>query len=181
LSTSNLLMVIPWLLLLMTWYSLWGLKGKIKCQFRRKDGTTETKTLPMKGGYVYYNGGRYEINRRRIDIHWAKLWGLLPFPMPFLEWKWDTDQPLDPKTFKNSWDSPEARNASDSEKDWRSFNQGWDSQTGSKKSSGFERWIPWIALGAIVIVGFLVYQLSGKLGVIEQQIQSLGGMIKSMK
>jgi hypothetical protein len=102
--------------------------------------------------------------------------------MLFQEWKWDTDQPIDPSTFKNSWDSPEARNAADSEKDWRNMNGGLDTQLGGAKQTGLMKWLPFITIGVLVVgLVFLYSTFNGKLGIIEQQIQSLGGLIKAGK
>jgi hypothetical protein len=181
LDTKIILMAFAWIILLYTWWSLYSLQGKIKCQFRRKNRTVIDRTIKMTDKIVKFDGGSYDVNPRRIDIKWFKLWGIFPYPMPFLEWKWDSDQPLDPTTFKNSADSPESLQASDSEKSWRGFNQGVDSQVGGKKSSGLERYLPWIAIGAIVIVGFFVYQLSGKLSTVDYNVKSLFDLLRSMK
>jgi hypothetical protein len=177
LDNATLFAVFGWGFLLITWYSLWNIQGKIKCQFHRKDRTVIDKTIRMTDKTVKFDKGSYDINPRRFSIKWVKVLGFFPCPMLFQEWKWDTDQPLDPSTFENSVDSPEARHAADSEKDWKGFNQGVDNQLGKKQGS-FEKWLPWITIGAVVICAFLVYQLSGKLGIIEQQIQSLGAMIQ---
>lgn len=180
-STGTLLQIVPWVLLILTWYNLWQLQGKIKCMFRQPDGSVVYKTLPMKGDWVYYKNVPYHINRKRIDINWFKMWGILTLPIPLLEWKWDSEEPLDPTTFRNTWDTPDARGMADSKKDWQSMNEGIDQQVGARKAGGFERWLPFVAIGATLIVGFLVWQISGKMGIIEQQIQSLGGMVQSLK
>jgi hypothetical protein len=167
-----------WILLAITWYSLYNMQGKIKCQFHRKDRTVIDRTIKMTNKTVKFDGGTYEVNPKRFSIKWVKVLSFFPLPMLFQEWKWDTDQPVDPTTFKNTADSPEARQASDSEKDWKGFNQGVDNQLG-KKQGMFEKWLPWITIGLVAICLFLVYQQSGKMGIIEQQIQSLGGLIKA--
>jgi hypothetical protein len=177
-----MMMALAWIILLMTWYSLYSLQGKIKCQFRRKNRTVIDKTIKMTDKTVKFDGGTYEVNPRRIDIKWFKLWGIFPYPMPFLEWKWDSDQPLDPTTFKNNPDSPEALNSSSSERDWRGFNEGVNSQLGGAKQSGLAKWLPFITIGVLVIGLFFLYtNFNGKLGIIEEQIQSLGGLIKAGK
>jgi hypothetical protein len=167
-------------ILLMTWYSMWNLQGKIHCQFHKKDRTVIDKKIKITDKEVRFDGGTYEINPKRFSIKWFKLWSIFPYPMLFSEWYWDTDQPVDPTTRKNTWDSPEARSASNSEKDWRGFNMGVDTQLG-KKQGMLEKYLPWVTVGLVVIALFLIYQQSGKMGIIEQQIQSLGGLINSIK
>jgi hypothetical protein len=170
------------MVLLITWYSLWSLQGRIKCQFHRKDRTVIEKTIKVKDKQVWFDNGCYQINPKRFSIKWFKLWSVFPYPMLFQEWKWDTDQPIDPSTFKNSWDSPEARNAADSEKDWRNMNGGLDAQSGAIKQTGLMKWLPFITIGVLVIgLVFLYSTFNGKLGVIEEQLQNLGGLIKTVK
>jgi hypothetical protein len=122
--------------------------------------------------------GTYKVNPKRFSIKWFKLWGIFSYPMIFQEWKWDSEDPIDPKTFKNTADSPEAAYASDAGKSWKQFNDNFDEQ-GAKKASGLEKYLPWITLGALVLgLVFIYMTFNGKLGIIEAQIQSLGGMIK---
>jgi hypothetical protein len=180
LDTKTILMVFAWIIVLYTWYSLYNLQGKIHCQFHRKDDTVVDKRIKMTDNEVKFGKGTYNVNPKRFSIKWFKLWGIFVYPMIFQEWKWDSSEPLDPKTFKNTPDSPESAQAADAGKSWQQFNEKVDVTGGGKKSSGFERWLPWIAIAGIVVVGFLVYQLSGKLGIIEQQIQSLGGLINKI-
>jgi hypothetical protein len=181
LSNQTIMMVVPWLLLLFTWYSLWGLQGKIHCQFHRKDRTVIDRRIKMTDKKVSFGKGDYEVNPKRFSIKWFKLWSIFPYPMIFQEWKWDTDQPLDPTTFKNAPDSPEALQASNSEKDWKNFNYEGSDKSGGGKESGLMKWLPLITAGVVVIGLFFLYStFNGKLGIIEQQIQSLGGMINKI-
>lgn len=179
-DNKTLFMALGWILLLYTWYSLFNLQGKIHCQFHTKERTIEDRIIKVKDKVVRFKSGTYQVNPKRFSIRWKKLWSILPFPILFLEYKWDTDQPIDPATFKNTWDSPEARNAANSENDWRGFNKGVESG-GNKKQGMLEKWLPWITLAVVVIVIFFVYQMNGKMGIIEQQIQNLGGMIPKVK
>jgi len=137
----------------------------------------------MSQKLVKFDNGYYKVNPRRFSIIWLKLWGIFPYPMIFSEWKWDTDDPLDPTTFKNNSESPEALLASDSEKEWRNFNGGVDIQLGGGiKQTGIVKWLPFITIGVVVIGLFFLYStFNGKLGIIEAQIQSLGGMINNIK
>ena len=177
LSNQNLMMVVPWLLLIFTWYSLWNLQGKIHCQFHRKDRTVIDRRIKMTDRIVKFGKGDYEVNPKRFSIKWFKLWGVFPYPMIFQEWKWDTDQALDPTTFKNSPDSPEAMQASSSEKDWRNFNYEGSDKAGGQKVSGLMKFLPFITLGAVVILGIFMYT---KFGSMDFQIRSLGDMINKI-
>jgi hypothetical protein len=175
-------MVVSWLFIIITWYLLYGLQGKIHCQFHRKNNTVIDKRIKLTDNEVRFDKGTYQVNPKRFSIKWFKLLGIYPYPMIFQEWKWDSPQPIDPTSFKNSWDSPEARQASDSEKDWRNMNGGLDTQLGSgAKQTGLAKYLPWITLGAVVLgLVFIYMTFNGKLGIIEAQIQSLGGMIQKV-
>lgn len=180
-DSKTMLIAFLVIIILMLWFSLKNLEGKIKCVFHTKDRTVEEKTLKTTDKMVKFSQGTYEINPRRFSIKWIRLWSVFSFPMLYQEWKWDSSQPLDPSTFKNSWDTPEARNASDSEREWRGFNQGIDTQLG-KKQSGLERWLPYITIGVVVIGLFFLYStFNGKLGILEQQLQNLAAMYKAGK
>ena len=177
LDTKTLAIVFLLAIIFMLWFSLKSLEGKIKCQFHRKDRTVIDRTIKITDKEVRFDKGTYQINPRRFSIKWIKVLSIFPLPMLFQEWKWDTDQPLDPSTFKNNPDSPEAMQASSSEKDWKNFNYEGSEKSGVKES-GLMKYLPFITLGAVVILGVFMYM---KFGDMDFKVRSLGDMIRNIK
>lgn len=153
-------------------YSLYQIQGKIWCTFRRPDKTKVEKWAPMKSKYVHFDKGRYNINTKRITLlRWKRgIFQFFPIFVPSLDFSWDSPNPLDPETFQNTWDTPEAREASGQEDAFKAFAKGITSQVGKK--SLLPEWLfPAITIGAILIIGFLVYQQSEHLAYLEQLIK----------
>lgn len=171
------------LILLFVGGIMWGQyswKDRALVFFIRPDSGLDERKVHVKSRQIKFGNMTYVLNPQRRTI-WMNKRGLnafFPFPVFAYLLRWDSQQPLDPKTFLNTWDTPEARESASSEKDWKDFNAGVDSQLG-KKQSGIAQYLPWVAIGLVVIVGFLVYQQMGKMGVIEEQIQNLGKMIQA--
>ena len=155
-------------------YSQYAWRGKLLCLFRRSNRTVIEKKISVSSKYVIFDGGKYRVNPKRIDLMWYTrgIHQIFPMFVPFLEYKWDTDQPLDPTTFLNTWDTPEARQALNQEDNIKSLDRAAAAQSGKKESS-FQRLLPWITIGIVIVVAYLVYQMSNNMGVLQQQIQAL--------
>ena len=140
-------------------YSLYQIQGRIWCTFRRPNKTKVEKWVPMRSKYVHFDGGRYNIITKRITLlRWKRgIFQLFPIFVPSLDYSWDTPNPHDPGTYKTTWDTPEAREASQQEDAFKAFARGILTQAGGK-SRFSELLIPMITIGAVLIVGFLVYQ-----------------------
>lgn len=154
-------------------YSQYSWRGKVLCLFRRPNRTVIEKRVPLRSRYVIFDGGKYEINPKRIDLMWytrGMIHQMFPMFVPFLEYKWDMPYALDPTKFTNSWDSPEARNSSKTEEKIRAVSKGFAAQ-GASKQSTLEKLLPWAAVGISIIVGFMVYQLSQHVSVLEELIK----------
>jgi len=96
-----------------------------------------------------------------------------PTLVPTLEFKHDTPNPLDPKTFQSTWHTPEARHAAWQEHQHVAFAKGTAAQVGKK--SRFPEWFfPLLQIGVVLFVLFLVWQLGSRLDYLEQLIK-VGG------
>jgi len=158
---------------IMFWYSIYSWKGKVLCLFRRPNRTVVEKRVPLNSKFVIFDGGKYQVNPKRIDLMWYTrgiIHQFFPMFVPFLEYKWDTDQALDPTTFTNTWDTPEARASTREEDKFKALSKGFQAQAG-KKETGLIRFLPWIAVGVSLIVGYMVYQLSQHVALLEQLIK----------
>ena len=163
------------------WYSANSAKKRILCVFHRANKTRVEKQIAMTDKKVIFDGGQDAVNIKRIELVWYDkgIAALFPGFRPSLTFKWDSEQPVDPATYRNTWDTPEARQAASSERSWVGFNRGMDATAG-KKVSGIMQYLPWIAIAGVVIVGFFVYQQNSKMGIIEEQIQNVGTSIKGL-
>lgn len=153
-------------------YTQQSLRGKLLCFFHRPNRTIVEKKISLRSKYVIFDGGRFVVNPKRISLIWYKrgFHSFFPTFIPSLTYKWDTDQPLDPTTFQNTWDTPEARQAARGEESWKGFAKGVSSQVG-KKQGGLEKYLPWISIALTLVVGYLVYQMSQHLTLLENLIK----------
>ena len=145
------------------WHSQQKLKNKILCTFRRANKTKVEKLIPLKSKFVIFDGGKYNVTPKRITLFWYNRGINQFFPqwVPSLDYRFDSSNPLDPDTFQNTWDSPEARQASQQESSFVAFAKGTQLAQGGKKSM-FPEWLfPSIIIGLLLVIGYWVYQLSG--------------------
>ena len=156
------------------YYSQSKLKNKMLCTFIRPNRQRIEKWVPLHSKYVIFDRGKYGIGHYECDPNCITLlWydrgvqKFFPTIIPTLEFKWDTPNPLDPKTFQSTWHTPEARNAAWEEHQHIAFAKGTAAQVGKK--SRFPEWFfPIITVGICVIILFIVYQMGQRLDGIEQ-------------
>ena len=147
-------------------------KGKIVCTFISPNKTKLEKLIKSSAKHVIFNGGRYDVDSRRITTLWYSkgIHSFFPIPVPSLDFRYNSRNALDPETGETTWDTAEAREAAGQEENYKAFNKGLQVQTGSK--SRFPAWLfPVITIGAIAVIGYLVYQQSGHLSYLEQLIK----------
>ena len=153
-------------------YSISKFKGKLLCTFRSANKTKQEKLIKLNSKYVIFNGGRYDVDPKRITTFWYNkgLHQFFPIPIPTLDFRYNSRNALDPETFDTTWDTPESREASGQEENYKAFNKGLQVQAGSK--SRFPAWLfPAITIGAVLIIGYLVYQQGEHLSYLEQLIK----------
>lgn len=154
------------------WYSQSKLKNRLLCTFRRANKTKVEKLIPIRSKYVIFDGGRYNVNPKRISLFWYNrgIHQFFPTWLPTLDFTFDDPNALNPEDFKVTWDTPEAREASGQEDAFRAFAKGVTAQLGKK--SRFPEWLfPAITIGAIAMIGYLVYQQGQHLSYLEQLIK----------
>jgi len=149
-------------------------KNQVYCTFRTPTRTKEEKWVSLKAKYVIFRGGKYRVNPKMISLLWWNRGILgtlkLGYWVPSLDFRWDTDQALDPDTFEPTWDTPETRALLDSEDEFGDFAKHAQ-PTGSKKGSTFEKLLPWVMLGILVIVAFWIFQMQGQMAAIQELIK----------
>ena len=156
----------------MAYYSQASLRNKIFCTFRRPNKTIIEKFVPLHSKFVIFDGGKFIVDPTCISLRWHNrgINAFFPTWVPSLDYRWDSDRPLDPADFQTSWATPEARQALGQEENIKALDRAVQ-QVAGKKESSFQRLIPWITLGALIIVLYLVYQMSNSIAVLEQLIK----------
>ncbi len=162
----------------LSWYAQTKIKGKIFCTFRRSNKTKIEKWVTQTDRYVYFDPGKgndkgqYIVDTKRITLLWwtRGIHQFFPSFVPSLDFSWHSQNPHDPETFNTSWDSPATRAVAMQEDAFKAFSKGIGTQMGKK--SRFPEWLfPAITIGAILVIGYLVYQQGSHLSYLEQLIK----------
>ena len=160
------------------WHSQTKLKGKIFCTFRRSNKTKIEKWVSQKDKYVYFDPGKgndkgqYIVDTKRITLLWWNrgIFQFFPMFVPSLDFSWYSQNPHNPETFEVSWDNPTTRAVAGQEDAFKAFSKGIRAQVG--KTSRFPEWLfPAVTIGAVLIIGYLVYQQGEHLSYLEQLIK----------
>lgn len=163
------------------YYSQTKFKNKMLCYFIRPNRVRIKKWVPLYSKYVVFDRGKYGKGHYICDpdcITLEEYTGgvnkFFPVWIPTLEFKWDTPNPQNPKTFESTWHTPEARHASWEEHQHIAFSKGIGMQIGKK--SRFPEWfLPAITIVLILAVLYLTMQgLSG----LDERMFNLERLVK---
>lgn len=158
-------------------------RDKILCSFIRPNRQKIEKWVPLQSKYVVFDRGRYGIGHYDIDPECiTMMWynrginKFFPAMVPTLEFKFDTPNPLNPKTFESTWHTPEARHAAWEEHEHIAFAKATAAAAGGK--SRFPDWLfPLITIALVLVTLFFIYQgmqgLDRRLFDLAQQIRLL--------
>jgi hypothetical protein len=84
--------------------------------------------------------------------------------------------PHNPDDFKDTVVSPAVRHVLNNEERMKSFAKGVQSQgAGAKKSGMFEKYLPYILIGILVILVVFVFQMHGQIGALTKAYNTLVG------
>lgn len=175
------IIIILLFLLAIIYFSQQKFKNKMLCMFIRPNRQRIEKWVPLYTKYVVFDRGKYGIGHYNADPECiTMMWytrginKFFPALVPTLEFKWDTPNPIDPKTFESTWHTPEARQAAWEEHQHIAFARAAAAQAGRK--SRFPEWLfPLITIGLVVIVLFIVWQ--GMAG-LDERLFNLEQLIK---
>lgn len=159
------------------------MRDKMLCFFIRPNKQRIERWVPIYATHVTFDRGKYGKGDYVVDPDCiTMMWytrginKFFPVLIPTLEFKWDCEYPLDPKTFVSSWRTPEARNAAWEEHQHVAYAKGTAMAVGKK--GRFPEWLfPVVTAGLILIVLFVVWQgqsgLDQRMFDIEQQLKLL--------
>lgn len=95
--------------------------------------------------------------------------------MPEMDFLWNSPYPIDPDTGEPVMLSPEVEHAIDQESAMRNYANSQQTALMGKvgKMGGIERFLPWIAIGAVVLIGLFVYTMNQDIAIIKQAISDI--------
>jgi len=167
-------------IIIFLWWQLRSKQGKVHCVFIRANKTIREMDLPEAyvGQFVRLNKGKeneavYYVHPHAITMKRLEqgIWKFIPYQMPMLIFKWNSIYPLDPQTWEPMIHSPEAVNKAFQSESYKTYASANASAMGHKKSKFPEWFFPVIMVGCLLIVLFLVWQLSGKVDGLSQMIK----------
>ena len=153
------------------------------CYFLRPNRQRIKKFVPLYINYVIFDRGKYGIQRYRVNpecivMEWytGGMSRFFPVLVPTLDFRWDSPNPIDPRTSQTSWHTPEVEAAAYQGQSYIGLSKAMASQIGGKKNKIMEL-IPLIVLGIIIILAFLVYtqgqQMTLNFRAMQEQINLL--------
>jgi hypothetical protein len=155
---------------------------KIHCTFRRRDNTKLTKWAKMSQGAIEFDGGIYHVRPDRTyqALYTGGLHILVPTWIRCADYRWDSAMPLDPKTFKNDYETPETRKQLNMEEDVRALHEGNRKAQGAAKAAPMGGLVTIILLLGFVVLGYFTYSNMKKIdllgygqNVIQQQLGTI--------
>ena len=158
LSTPQVFLIMVVFFIGFSFFQALSAQNKIYCTFIKRDGTEISKYAKLNQGRVEFENGYYNIVPNRITL--KRVWfGVIPTKVVCAKWKWDSNMPIDPTTWKNDYDKPEDRAALDKTEDLRALfeTQKVTLSTKGGKKGFLENLMPIIMIGGLIIIGYLVY------------------------
>ncbi len=165
------LIIIMMFIVVMMWWSQQKFKDKVLCIFHTQKLTRIEKWVPMDARHVKFGNkkkgdvGMYYVDPACFELYWYDrgVNKLFPCLTPSQDFYWYSPYPVDPRTGKPSWHTPEFRYAAWQEHQYRAFARASEQQGmgASRKQSAIERFMPLIILGVALITLLLLWQLRG--------------------
>lgn len=179
-SPQTLIVIMAISILVLAWYANTSKRNKILCTFRRVNKTKIVKFVKMKAQYVIFDGGKYDIVPSRITFQWYTagiVHMLFPQWVATLDYAYDSSSPLDPNTLSYNWETPRVRQAINAAELVESYFKTSTPSSSVKKQGIFMQYLPFIAIGLVVLVGFWMYNnmqsLSNHMAIIQNQLNAV--------
>lgn len=156
-SPSTFVLLSAGLLVFMAWYANSSKRNKILCTFRRANKTKVVKWVKMQARYVIFDGGKYDIIPSRVVFQWytaGLVHMLFPQWVATLDYTYGKRLPLDSNRADYDWENPEVRKAINISDIVKSYFATSSPAATSKKAGLLTAYLPWIAIGLVVLVAF---------------------------
>lgn len=167
-------------IVIMAWYANSSKRDKIYCRFKRVNRTQIAKFVKMQSRYVVFDKKKYDVIPSCIVFEWWDK-GLIHMMFPqwvaSLDFTWANQFPHDPKTLKPVVISPEVRHAMNKEEWAKSYFKSSQPKAAKQSMGMLQQYLPWIAIMAVVLVGFYLYSnmqsLNQHIAVIENTLRAI--------
>ena len=174
LSTSQMFIILIVGFIVYSIYKTWKLKDYIYCTFIRQDRTEINKYAKISQGKIEFDNGFYNLDVKRTTL--KLVWnGIIPTWVRCLKFKFDSNKPIDPTTWNNTYDKPEDRKALNRTEAIQSLMTKQNTILSAKagKKSMLEGLMPVILIGGLLILGYMVYQQQAKTDMLGMSINVL--------
>jgi hypothetical protein len=143
----------------MAWYANTSKRNVILCTFHRVNKTIVKKFVKMQGRALIFENRKYDIVPSRISFLWYNA-GLIHMLFPQWVAALDFDEgkrwPWDSNKMNYDIDNPEIRKVINTSDLMKSYFNTANPATANKKISGLMQYLPWVAIGLVVVVYFLL-------------------------
>jgi len=184
LSSEQLIAVLAVAVLVMNWFTARDKRDKILCTFRSASRQKQTKWAKIDDIYVRFNHMRFVIIEKCLTYQWytGGLFGWLnPMRVPTLDYDESSEYPLNPDNLEDTHViTPRTRDLINNRERYGAFAQGINKEVGKKGMGGLTSFIPWIALLAVVVIGFMFYQDHQSNVALFNQVQQIQATLKSL-
>jgi len=153
------------------------LRHKIRCRYTSITKQTQEKVVDASRNFVLFKDNetslKFYIISSCVKHRWWEegLQWFSPMFMPEMDFLYNSPYPVDPNTGKPIVLSPEIEGIIKKEENARAYASGQQTEMtkggGNAKLSGISKYLPWIAL--IAVVGVFLY-LNGKVGTINKNM-----------
>jgi len=176
-STTQMIIGIIVFFLAYSIFNTWQMKDKIKCTFIKQDGTEEDKYAKISQNRIDFSGRWFNLNSNRVILKLVWI-GVIPTWVRCLKYKFDSNMPLDPRTWNNTYDNPADRKALNRAEAIQSLMTKQKTLLGASagKKSFLESLMPIITIGGFIILGYVVYSIMQKqdqIGLAQNVIQEM--------
>lgn len=158
-SYQTFFLIMAMLVVGMAWYANYSKRNKIYCSFIRVNKTSIHKFVKMSSQYVVFEGTRRNIIPSCIVWDWwdkGFVHMLFPQWVGTLTFSYSSPYPIDPNTLQPMILSAEVRKLMNKEEMWRDYNKTLTPPT-AKKQTAFQQYLPWLAVGLVVLLAVYVY------------------------
>lgn len=164
----------------MAWWANYSKRNQILCTFNRVNKTQVTKFVKMQSRYIVFDGGKFDIIPSRIVFRWYNggfIHMLFPQWVATLTFSHHSRYPLDPNTLQYTAETPTTRAALNKTEWTESFFKGAKPSQKQGKMGGLAQYLPWVAIGLVVIVAWYFNSKMTSFGhILDQIVTSVNAM-----
>ncbi len=161
--------------LVVTVFSMGRMGNKALVIYRRSNRQRIEEFVPIGAERLMFEGMELELLPQRATLQWYNkgILGMLKLGVWVVayDFSWNSKFPHDPNNFENVSVTPAIAKLYNRQSGMRAFAAGVQSQMGQKQSK-IKELLPWIAILAVGVVGFMVYQQGQHISFLDNMMRS---------